>query len=249
MKCKFMRNLSWKIGITLLTFIIGTVLALMWLTFYNEPAKSVEVSSPLESEIKMPMPVIAENSPTPFVASNNTQANDDENSRPIRFVKDGGENCEKYLLKKIVKEKAESSRMVKLKNFNHDDESLSPNVKEWLQYMHKDKLLAFELGNNEQKALLLSSTSYGATGLATSLENWHVGIDKIHSFTFWSFSKNPKLVFWDKDGLLNYYSVVYSDEFISNKDWDNLTVDLERYKISPDGSKQLVSEEGNVKCE
>jgi hypothetical protein len=56
-------------------------------------------------------------------------------------------------------------------------------------------------------------------------------------------------VFWDKDGLLNYYSVVYSDEFISDKDWDNLTMDLKLYRINADGSKQLVSEEENVKCE
>lgn len=244
-----MRNLHWKIGIALLTFFIGTILVLICFAISNNPTKSVDASPSLESEITTSMSSVAKNEPAQFVVSSNTQVNEDDNNRPIRFIKGGGENCEKYLLKKIAKEKAESNRMTKLKNFNLNDESLFPDVKKWLQNMREDILIAFELRNNEQKALLLSSTSYGATGLATNLENWHVEIGKIHSFTFWSFSKNPKLVFWDKDGLLNYYSVVYSDEFISNKDWENLTVDLERYRISFDGKAQLVSEEGNVKCE
>lgn len=164
-------------------------------------------------------------------------------------VINGGKFCEKYLLKKIAKEAAKGSRIVKLKTFNTDDETFSSNLKGWLQNMRKDTLIAFELRNKGKKALILSSTSYGATGLATNLECWHIEGDSNQSITFMSFSENPKLVFWDKDGLLNYYSVVYSGEFIHNKDWENLTLDLERYRINPDGSAQLVSEEQNVKCE
>jgi len=161
----------------------------------------------------------------------------------------GGEFCEGYLLKRVAKERAKGIRIVKLKNFNADDETLSPALKKWLQIMRKDELLTAEVRNKERKALILSSTGYGATGLATNLENWHIEIDNTHSIAFWSFSKNPKLVFWDKNGLLNYYSVVYSREWIENKDWENLTVDLERYQINPDGSVRLVSAQNYVKCE
>ena len=166
--------------------------------------------------------------------------------KPI--VIEGGKFCEQYLLKKIAKERAKGSRIVKLKPFNTVDKTYSRNLKKWLEDMREDELIAFELRNKTKKALVLVSRSYGATGLATSLENWHIEIDDIHSVTFWSFSKNPRLVFWDKGGLLNYYSVVYSSEWIENKDWENLTVDLKRYKINPDGSAQLVSEKENVKC-
>jgi hypothetical protein len=161
----------------------------------------------------------------------------------------GGEFCEKYLLKKIAKEKIVGSRLVRLTNFNPNSATLSPGLKKWLRYMREDELVAFELRDRGKRALLLSSTSYGATGLATNLESWRAELDDLHSVDFWSFSKNPRLVFWGKDGRLNYYSVVYSDEFIHNKDWDNLTFDLERHRVSRDGTDELVSEERHVKCE
>jgi hypothetical protein len=244
-----LRNLSWKLVIALLTFFIGTVLALTWITFNNKTIKSlVKVSSP-SSEIEALSPVVAKTLATPLVASKSTQVNGDEHSRPVHFAKGGGKFCESYLLKKIAKEKAEGNRVVKLKNFNPDDETLSSNTKDWLEDMDEDRLVAFELRNKEMKALLLGSTNNRATGLASSLEFWRVEVGNTLSVIFVSFSENPKLVFWDKNGLLNYYSVVYSSEFMHNKDWENLTVDLNRYRISHDGSAQLVSAEQNVKCE
>jgi hypothetical protein len=242
-----MRNLSWKFGIALLTFFVGTILALIWLTPNNKKVETVEAQSrPSEIEI-----IVPENKIPAPPSDNKVPVKSDvpESNPPIRYIKGSGEFCEKYLLKKIAKEKSAVSRFVKLKNFNPEDETLSPNVKKWLENMRWDELLAAELRNNQQKALLLRSTSYGATGLATSLENWHIEIEGVYSDTFWSFSKNPKLVFWDKDDLLNYFSIVYSDEFIENKDWENLTLDIERYKVSSDGKAQLISEERNLKCE
>jgi len=161
----------------------------------------------------------------------------------------GGEFCERYLLKKIAKDRAGGSHTVKLRGFNPGDETLSPGLKGWLRNMREDRLAAFELRSNKKKALVLRSVSYGATGLATSLECWHIEAEENLSITYLSFSNNPGLVYWGKDGRLNYYSVVYSDEFIHNKDWDNLTFDLERHRVNPDGTTQLVSEERNVKCE
>ncbi len=242
-----MRNLSWKFGIALLTFFVGTILALVWLTLNNKPVETAKAQSrPSEIEIIVPENKIPD-SPSDNTVSVKPEVS--ENNPPIRYIKGGGEFCEKYLLKKITKEKSAGSRLVKLKNFNPEDETLSSNVKKWLENMRWDELLAAELENNQQKALLLRSTSYGATGLATNLENWHIEIEGVFSDTFWSFSKNPKLLFWDKDGLLNYFSIVYSDEFIENKDWENLTFDIERYKVSSDGKAQLMSEERNLKCE
>lgn len=241
-----MRNLSWKLGIALLTFLVGTILALIWLMFDNKQVEIVE-AQPHPSEIETIVP----ESKIPEPPSDNKipVKSDVSENPPIRHIKGGGEFCEKYLLKKIAKEKSDDSRLVKLKNFNPEDETHSPNVKKWLESMRWDELLAAELKNNQQKALLLRSTSYGATGLATSLENWHIEIEGIYSETFWSFSKNPKLMFWDKNGLLNYYSIVYSDEFIENKDWENLTFDIELYKFSSDGKAELANEERNLKCE
>ena len=50
-----MRNLSWKLGIALLTFFVGTILAFACFTFELNPAESLEVSEPLVSEVKTPI--------------------------------------------------------------------------------------------------------------------------------------------------------------------------------------------------
>ena len=245
-----MRNLSWKAEFFVLTFFVGTVLTLIWVTLSNKPVETAKAPS-RSSEIQI---IVPKDKTSELPAENKVpvKPNVSENNPPIRDLKGSGEFCETYLLKKIAKEKSANSQLIKLKNFNPDDENLSPNVKKWLEYMRKDELLTSELRNKQQKALLLSSTSYGATGLATSLENWHIEIDNFYSNEFWSFSRNPKLVFWDKDGLLNYYSVIYSDDFLSatsERDYNNLTVNIERYKISLDGKAQLISKEQNLKCE
>jgi hypothetical protein len=64
-----------------------------------------------------------------------------------------------------------------------------------------------------------------------------------------SFSIHPRLIFWDKDGVLNYYAVVYSGEFVEHKDYENLTFDLERYRVGAKGEPQLVSTEQNIRYE
>lgn len=42
-----MKNLSWKLGVALLTFFIGTVLALSWFTSQPKPEELLDVSTPL----------------------------------------------------------------------------------------------------------------------------------------------------------------------------------------------------------
>lgn len=253
-----MRNLSWKFGFALLTFFVSTTLALIWITIDNKSVEFVNAQSrPSEIEVPIPdkIPEIPNNGRIPEPPVENEKPikrNGSQNNSSIHRIKGGGQFCEKYLLKKIAQEKSLNSQLNRLKNFNPDNEFLSSNVKKWLEYMRKDDLLAAELKNKQRKALLLRSTSYGATGLATSLENWHIEIDNFYSDEFWSFSRNPKLIFWDKNDLLNYYSVIYSDDFFSAtsvRDYNNLTFNVEQYKINPDGKAQLVSEEQNLKCE
>ncbi len=186
---------------------------------------------------------------TPDVVKNGTSPDVIENEQTIHLIKGGGEFCEDYLLKKVGKERAEGSRIVKLKAFNANDETLSSELKEWLQTsIHMEMLVTFKLQRKERNVLILRANVAGATGIASSFNNWYLQLDN-QSIKFLSLSENPELIFWDKDGLLNYYSVKYTSEFIVNKDWDNVTFDLLRYSISPDGESQLVREERNVKCE
>jgi hypothetical protein len=151
-------------------------------------------------------------------------------------------------LKKIAKERGEGSRIVKLKAFNANDETLSPELKKWLEDMWETNTVAYELQSDDKKALLISSYSRQATGLSADYESWFVQLDN-HSVEFFSFSSEPRLIFFDKDGLLNYYSVDYSDELAEDRNWDNPIFDILLYRVNADGKSQLVSKEQNVKCE
>lgn len=218
------------------------LITLSFFNLYGCSNETIELSKPSQTPVVVVMP-----SRTPVVAPTKTLDSDGDNHQ-IRRVRDGGEFCENYLLKKIAKTRAEGSRIVKLKVFNADDETLSPELKKWLELMWEDRTNAYELRHGSKKALLVRSYSRHATGLSASFESWFIQLDN-HSNEFFSFSEEPKLIFFDKDGLLNYYAVIYSDEFIENKDWDNLTVNLLLYRVNADGKSQLVSKKQNVKCE
>jgi hypothetical protein len=235
---KFMRKLKSKFGIALLTFFIGTVLSLVSFQPESQPAQSLKISPPSVLEIGTPKLI---------VASNNIQVND-ESSRPVRYVKGGGELCEKYLFKKIAKEKTKDSRTVKLKAFDTDEDNLSPELKDWLQTIHLEMLVVFELRQKDKKVLIFRANVAGATGIAANFTNWFIQFEN-RSINFRSLSEEPKLIFLNKDGSLNYYSVDYGDKFLEKRDWDNLTLNLLRYKINPNGKSELLSEEYNLMCE
>lgn len=247
-----MKFLSWKIGTAFLTFLIGIILTLIWLSPANKQI-IVEGTNSTDSKLSVSEVKINET-----VFENKTSATKDVDSKnkpdetdfnpPIRYIKNGGKFCEKYILKKIEAEKSPNNSLIKLTKFNPQNENLSPNVKKWLGFMRLEDLEVTQLKNAEQEALLLRSTDLAATGLSTSLENWHIEIDNFYSEGFWSFSKNPKLIFWDKKGILNYYLVDYSDAFLSAASKrDNLSFNIEHYRIS-EGKTELIEEEINLSC-
>jgi len=188
-----------------------------------------------------------ERDPLPSVISTATPSEATENRQTVTPIEDGGELCEKHLLEQIAEE-AKDSQIIKLKVFDTKDDKLAPDLKKWLENMDKDNLVAYELRHNDHRALLLGSTNLGATGIAANFQNWYLNLNN-HSVKFLSLSENPNLVFWDKDGLLNYYSVEYGKSFLENRNWDNLTLDLIRHSIDSNGASTIVSEERNVKCQ
>lgn len=143
---------------------------------------------------------------------------------------------------------AEGNRIVKVRTFNAAAKTLSSDLKTWLAKIDDEKLAAYEVRSNDKSALLLGSTNPGATGIASNFQNWYLQLDN-YSINIQSLSENPALFFWDKDGLLNYYSVDYGEKFLEDRDWDNLTLNLNRYRVGPDGTAQTISEERDVKCQ
>jgi hypothetical protein len=181
----------------------------------------------------------------------------------------GGELCEGYLLKKIAHEQAKGSRMIKLKAkeslpvgmgrgaenspavrlsvFETRNRSLSESLEGWLRNEDIENLVVFRLQHKEKQALILGSTNISATGIASNFQNWHIRLAN-HSIEFLSLSENPRLIFWDRSGQLNYYAIDYGDEFLKDRNWGNLTLDLRLYKVGSDGKARLVREEQDVRC-
>ena len=92
-----MKSLIWKLGIALLTFVIGTVLALSWFTPEFKPEKFLDVSTPLTLETE-PLSV------TPKPINLNSTRKNRKSKLPsfvkgtweiIRFVEIGGHAYEK----------------------------------------------------------------------------------------------------------------------------------------------------------
>ena len=160
----------------------------------------------------------------------------------------GGKLCEKYLLRKVAKDKATGSRIAKLKAFDTNDVSLPAQLKQWLEIANQETLGAHELRNGDKHALLLNATHIHATGLAVNFQYWFIKVDN-QSIEFLSQSENPNLIFWDRNGLLNYYAIDFSDDFLTKKDWDNVTLNLLRYRVGHDSKSELISKESNVNCE
>lgn len=247
-----MSKLNWKIGIACFTFFIGTLLTLVWFTLEYKKAAIVKVqpiiSTSSVSEVKDNETTFEKKTSATKNVDSKNKTKDTDFNPPIRLIKNGGKYCEKYILRKIALKESDENKLIKLKNFNPHDESLSANIKKWLGFMRIEDLEVSKLKNNKQEVLLLSLTALAATGLSTSLENWHIEIDNFYSGSFWSFSKNPKLVFWDKKGMLNYYSVVYSDDFLSaTSKRENLTFNIEHYRVF-DGKTELIKKEINLSC-
>jgi hypothetical protein len=213
---------------------------ILWGCSRGEPTRAVEQN-------QAPAINVAIDAQTPALPTSAQTAVDAHRDKKPDIIK-GGEVCEGYLLKKITKEKAEDGRQVKLEAFNTGDEALSPDLKEWLETKDKQTLVVFKLRNTEKEALILGSYNTKATGIASNFQNWYVRLGS-HSLEFLSLSEDPRLIFWDRNGLLNYYVITYGSKFLENRDWENLTLNLLRYRVSPNGESQLVSEERNMRCE
>ena len=183
----------------------------------------------------------------PNIDASGTPPNTSESDERTLLIKEGGKLCEAHLLDEVSKDKAEGNQLKTLKSFNRNDKLLSNDLRKWLEIANEETLSVHQLRYGQKKALLLSAIHIHATGLAINFQYWFISFEN-HHVEFLSQSKNPNLVFWDKGGTLNYFAIDFSDKFLDNKDWNNVTLNLLRYRIDAAGNSQLVSEERNVKC-
>ncbi|MNE37500.1 hypothetical protein D3C80_1313530 [compost metagenome] len=112
-------------------------------------------------------------------------------------------------------------------------------VSEWLTQVDHDDIKVYGLKKDKQLYFLMSAPIEQATGLATNITKWLViDADKKRGYGFNSLSENANL-FYLKDNTLRSTIFDYSEDFINNKDYDNMTWEVNYYQIVG-GEKKLV---------
>lgn len=218
-----------------------------------EPDKLLKVSKtppPVvkETPAEVLLPATPPTPPEPDETPENNETVPVQKS-PSKIIKVNGKFCEEYLLKKIKSEITTHSKLVKRKTFSADDGSISSELKEWLEIgENHEQPKTYELKYKSKKALLLNGYIVGSTGIASNFREWFIEINK-KSATFWSLSDNPRLIFWDKGGELNYYQIDFSEIQNHFDDKEILYLNFRRFKIDQNGKPQMVSEEKDVQCD
>src|SRR4051812_4333142 len=124
-----MKSINLKLLIAFLGFSLGV--GCVWVvggfSYLTSPLQD-DVVLEVQPEI-MGRPELEDEIPEPPSDDDRPVTRISENRSSIRRIKKGGKFCEKYLLKKIEKEKSLSSKSITLKNFDPGDARLSPNAK------------------------------------------------------------------------------------------------------------------------
>lgn len=203
----------------------------------QEPAESASptpLASPIEKIRAKPIPTI----PITEV---------DDRGHGVQVISRGGKFCEGYLIRKSSADRASDLSVSKLDKSSIDAEATKPPLSEWLHKVSDDTVLHAHNIRSNGKTATLMATPNRASGLAVNYRNWYLEVNG-SSLSFSSLSDNPSLIFWDRDGTIKLYTVQFTKEFIIDKNWKNLRLDVLLYQWNGSGEYRLIAEERNLVC-
>lgn len=171
----------------------------------------------------------------------------DDRDDGIQIIPHGGKFCEDYLIRKSSAARAADLSVSRLDKSSIDAKAFKLPLSDWLQNVSDNTVLqANEISSNGQTATLLA-TPNRASGLAVNYRNWYLEVNG-SPLSFTSLSDNPSLIFWDHDGKLKLYTIQFTKEFIIDKNWKNLRLDILLYQWNGSGEYRLIDEERNLVC-
>lgn len=94
---------------------------------------------------------------------------------------------------------------------------------------------------------LLKSRKTGATGLAFSYIEWAFDFGD-SAVSFVSHLEVPTFFYLKNDGSVRLYIVDFNGDFVIDKDWSNVRVNLITYDVSPSSAYEIFDIERNVAC-
>ncbi len=165
----------------------------------------------------------------------------------VQIIPGGGKFCEDYLIKQSRVDRAADLALQKLDKSSIDGKINKPPLSEWIISISDPTVLhAHEIYSGGRNATFLV-TPNSASGLAVNYRNWYLEVDG-RPVSFVSLSENPSLIYWDRQGSLKFYRVDFTKDFIIDKNWNNVRVNVFLYRWEVSGEYRLISEERNLAC-
>jgi hypothetical protein len=120
-------------------------------------------------------------------------------------------------------------------------------VSEFLNDVEVGELFAYGVKGPKETALIISTTRVGKPLSEDSIQDWFIQVGE-SAVRFRSIATNPNLIFWDKEGRLNYITLSYSDGVAIDASPNIVSLDFRRMQLRASGVTELIEEEKNVRC-
>lgn len=127
-----------------------------------------------------------------------------------------------------------------------DSNLISPGLSKLLKDI-RGELLAYRFKGARQTALLMHTTRIGDPVSEDSIQDWFVQVGQ-NVVRFKSIATNPNLLFWDKEGGLNYFTVLYSEVAMKNVSSNFVSLDFKRFRLLDGDTPVLIEEQKSVRC-
>lgn len=135
------------------------------------------------------------------------------------------------------------NRLIRFVRSRSIDADAPPDFEKWLDGIQLDQISVFEIRADGRSALAFRSLLSGATGMSVRYLQWMVVSEK-SVVGFESLSDNPRMIFWDKEGRINYNAIVESEpKANAGGPWDAVW-----YRLSPSGKVEVVQADRRVDC-
>lgn len=127
-----------------------------------------------------------------------------------------------------------------------DSTLISPGLSHLLKDV-SGELLAYRFRGPRQTALLMHTTRVGGPLSEDSIQDWFVQVGQ-NVVRFKSIATNTNLFFWDKEGRLNYFTVLYSDVAVKDVSSNLISLDFRRFRLLDGATTELIEEQKSVRC-
>lgn len=156
------------------------------------------------------------------------------------------ESCDALIAERLDRVRKIGSRTPKRLGAPFNQKLISPTLNTLLKDVSVGEVLIYRFKGPRQTALIMITTRVGRPLSADSIQDWFIQVGE-NAVRFKSIATNPNLIFWDKEGRLNYFTLLYSDVVAKDGSSNLASLDLRRLRLL-DGITEVIEEEKKVRC-